>query len=411
MNTRGAHDSFMDDYLLSQILSLFSFEDGKTTSLVCKRWLQHFRLRRCIFRAGYPEMQLFLARWPQCRFVYKPTYTISANSNISGIKRLEAGVSGNLSASKFKKLEMLDLRGISILTNAQALVNVDVLHLTEVEVDDYSAFGNQSELYLRRVNITHLVNLATIQKVSLVDCRQVTDISALSRVPDLALAGMSGKVDFSCLGGQTKLSLERCFISDVSGLGQVHSLSLSFCGHVNDVTALSSACILHVINCGGVIRFAAVGSHKELLVRGCVVNDVIWCNPMKLFLYRNRGHDLRWLTHSGSNLRILELTGLLVNVAFLMHMPLLEIFMIYPDLESTVYDFSVIRHHANLYHLQVPGVNSELLDILVSMPKLRQLKYYAAIGSLVPGVRLEMILVAKNYFAIPTFSKLPTEFR
>ena len=65
----------------------------------------------------------------------------------------------------------------------------------------------------------------------------VTDVSALGNVHTLRLYNCRGVTDVSALGNVHNLLLYRCFgVNDVSALGKVHTLDLSRCSGVTDVS-------------------------------------------------------------------------------------------------------------------------------------------------------------------------------
>ena len=69
----------------------------------------------------------------------------------------------------------------------------------------------------------------------------VEDVSGLTHVHELSLAGCKQVKDVSALGGTHTLSLRGCSgIEDVDALGNVHTLDLHGCSSITDVSALGN---------------------------------------------------------------------------------------------------------------------------------------------------------------------------
>ena len=95
-------------------------------------------------------------------------------------------------------------------------------------------------------NETHLICFKCIDKT-------VTDVSALGNVHTLDLEGCTGITDVSALGNVHTLYLRGCKgITDVSALGNVHSLDLKFCNGITDVSALGNVHSLNLSYCRGI---------------------------------------------------------------------------------------------------------------------------------------------------------------
>ena len=81
--------------------------------------------------------------------------------------------------------------------------------------------------------------------LKLIYCDRVTDVSALGNVHTLNLTCCRKVTDVSALGKVHTLNLRGCSrVTDVSALGKVHTLNLSSCDGVTDVSALGKVPIL-----------------------------------------------------------------------------------------------------------------------------------------------------------------------
>jgi hypothetical protein len=85
-----------------------------------------------------------------------------------------------------------------------------------------------------------LINNASSQlNLNLSGRVQLTDVSALGHVPTLDLSYCDQLRDVSALGHAHTLNLRGCGqITDVSALGYVHTLNMSGCRQLRDVSAL-----------------------------------------------------------------------------------------------------------------------------------------------------------------------------
>ena len=78
-------------------------------------------------------------------------------------------------------------------------------------------------------------------QIKLIDCPDVTDVSMLGNVHTLDLIDCDNVTDVSMLGNGHTLNLSGCFnVTDVSMLGNVHTLNLSDCDNVTDVSMLGN---------------------------------------------------------------------------------------------------------------------------------------------------------------------------
>ena len=91
---------------------------------------------------------------------------------------------------------------------------------------------------------------AIVHTMVLSDCQGINDVSALGGVHTLYLNGCRGIFDFSTLGSVRNLDLSQCpNVVDVSALGGVHTLYLCYCPNVVDVSALGGVHNLYLTGC------------------------------------------------------------------------------------------------------------------------------------------------------------------
>ena len=102
-------------------------------------------------------------------------------------------------------------------------------------------FNPNKQLHLNLTgcdNITDVSALGNIHTLNLSECDNITDVSALGNVHTLYLKKCNNITDVSALKNVHTLDLSRCKnITDVSTLGNVHTLNLAFCDNIIDVRA------------------------------------------------------------------------------------------------------------------------------------------------------------------------------
>ena len=114
-----------------------------------------------------------------------------------------------------------------------------------------------------------LAPLANIHTLDLTGCQQLTDVSALRTVRNLDLT-MTDVEDVSQLGTVDTLILSCCKrITDVSHLGTVRVLILMGCDGVSDVSQLGSVHHLDLSRCCNVGDVSQLGSVHHLNLSGC----------------------------------------------------------------------------------------------------------------------------------------------
>jgi hypothetical protein len=117
------------------------------------------------------------------------------------------------------------------------------------------AFQGLRYLNLRGLLLDDVSFLGKIYCLNLSYCPLLKDVSALSEVKVLFLSSCSSLEDVSALGKVTKLDISSCpKVKDVSVLGKVSDLNLSHCDSIEDISALSNVLILNVAHCYSLSR-------------------------------------------------------------------------------------------------------------------------------------------------------------
>lgn len=125
-------------------------------------------------------------------------------------------------------------------------------------------------------NITNGDILKEVHSLDLSGCPNLYDVSSLGNAYYLNLSNCRRLSDVSSLGAIHTLILSGCNgVSDVSMLGTVHSLDLSHCQNVIDVSALGNVHTLNLRSCHGVQDVSALGGvHSLDLTRCSGIRDV-----------------------------------------------------------------------------------------------------------------------------------------
>jgi hypothetical protein len=131
------------------------------------------------------------------------------------------------------------------------------------------------------INVTQYLldmnpSLGRVHTLDLSRCRGITDVSTLGGVHTLDLSRCRGITDVSTLGGVHDLNLEGCRgITDVSTLGGVHELHLEGCRGITDVSTLGGVHTLDLSRCRGTTDVSTLGGVHDLNLEGCTsVTDV-----------------------------------------------------------------------------------------------------------------------------------------
>ena len=108
-------------------------------------------------------------------------------------------------------------------------------------------------------DITDVNNLEGVHTLDLSCCFNLLEISKLTDIQVLALS-LNNITDVSALGGVHKLNLGGCpNIMDVSALGGVHTLNLCRCRNITDVSCLSGVHTMNLTYCYNITGMDALG--------------------------------------------------------------------------------------------------------------------------------------------------------
>ena len=125
-------------------------------------------------------------------------------------------------------------------------------------------------------DITDVSFLGNVHTLCFSGFNSISDVSALGHMHNLVLYCCSGISDVSALGNVHTLDLTRCTgISDVSALGHVHTLTLSGCTGISDVSALVNVHDLDLSHCIGIRDVSTLGNVHTLKLTCCTsIRDV-----------------------------------------------------------------------------------------------------------------------------------------
>jgi hypothetical protein len=112
--------------------------------------------------------------------------------------------------------------------------------------------------------------LGQVHSLNLSYCSDISDVSTLGHVHTLNLRGCRNISDVSALGHVHTLNLRGCHnISDVSALGHVHTLNLRGCRNISDVSALGHVHTLNLRGCRNISDVSALGHVHTLNLSEC----------------------------------------------------------------------------------------------------------------------------------------------
>ena len=97
------------------------------------------------------------------------------------------------------------------------------------------------DILFRNIVLSKIFNPNKQLHLNLSGCDNITDVSSLGNVHTLDLSFCENITDVSALGKVHTLYLSYCNkITDVSALGNVYTLDLSYCDNITDVSALAN---------------------------------------------------------------------------------------------------------------------------------------------------------------------------
>ena len=179
------------------------------------------------------------------------------------------------------KLSLRDI--IALMGTAQKIRNVICNEWTGVSGDGVSCLVKLQTMsslvkFVERIRPSFPTTFKWNIKLCKIDVTSVKEdvMLALGDVHSLELTRCTGVTDVSMVGNVHKLVLTKCTgVTDVSALGSVHSLYLFECTGVKDVSALGRVHKLHLDKCTGVTDVSMLGRVHKLILRRCIdITDV-----------------------------------------------------------------------------------------------------------------------------------------
>ena len=130
-------------------------------------------------------------------------------------------------------------------------------------------------ILFRNIVLNKIFNPIKQLHLNLNGCKNITDVSTLGNVHTLDLSYCE-ITDVSALGNVHTLNLRYCEnITDVSALGNVHTLILSECENITDVSALGHVHTLNLWRCYKITDVSALGNVHTLILWKCInITDV-----------------------------------------------------------------------------------------------------------------------------------------
>jgi hypothetical protein len=154
-----------------------------------------------------------------------------------------------LSLELSNKVDFVDLEDIEYIENIK---KVHGLNLSNTNINDVSIFSKVHTLSLNNCkNVSDVSALGGVHSLNLSNTN-ISDVSIFSKVHTLSLNNCKNVSDVSALGGVHTLNLRNTNVSDVSALAGVHILDLRCCWKVRDVSALNGVYKLNLCGCNNV---------------------------------------------------------------------------------------------------------------------------------------------------------------
>ena len=168
-------------------------------------------------------------------------------------------------------LNLSECENISILGNSKTIWNCNTLDLSNCNnIKDVSMFKNVNTLDLSWCNkITNVSMLGNVDTLDLSWCDKIKDISMLYNVRVLYLSHctnitnitnnkskdlnnkFSNEIKWRC----QKLDLSYTNITDISMLGNISILDLSYCDNITDISMLGNGHALYLSNCKNIVKW------------------------------------------------------------------------------------------------------------------------------------------------------------
>jgi hypothetical protein len=140
---------------------------------------------------------------------------------------------------------------IQPIANNYVFTLVSLISLTILHLDPMLSFQQFSRVYFLRINY----------------CQQLTRVDCFANVPILSLTGCCGIISFQGLGKQRYLDLSETDISDTDmfALSDVHTLVLTQCHRLTDLSMLVKTVLLTALSCKGLVEVVLSGRDYEVV--------------------------------------------------------------------------------------------------------------------------------------------------
>ena len=173
-------------------------------------------------------------------------------------------------------LGLVDELGGRIAYQVLKGVKITSLNLndTDYEVIDENILGPHLEKLslIYCMQLIDISNLGYVRELELSMCPKVRDVGALGKVYKLSIGGSGIPVSYEgieALSNVHELVIYNCTITDVSPLANVHNLALYNCPNLTDISSLSSVQKLTLDNCQAIIDVDALHTVPDLTLNCC----------------------------------------------------------------------------------------------------------------------------------------------
>ena len=189
--------------------------------------------------------------------------------DLSGCKQIT-----NADLVHFSDTKTLNLSGCRLISDVSMLSHLNGLDISKCRyIEDVRPLSKLHTLILHCCPITDVSALGYVDNLDLSWCYNLTDVSALGNVKNLNLSGCPNLTDVSALGNVIDLNLNSCDnITDVSALGKVRKLNLSSCDNITDVSALINVENLNLSACKNITDIPCFNA-KILDLSCCEITD------------------------------------------------------------------------------------------------------------------------------------------
>ena len=180
--------------------------------------------------------------------------------------------------STFNGLSKLKIRKCDSIKQVSGLVNITLLELEECnELKVIKCLHAVSELRVKGCRkFTTMHDLTAVKHVYIAKCCQLTSLKGLENVPRISLVYGDGikTVDISCEGKEIVFD-KMNYLKDIQRLEKARNVSLLYCRNLTEVSALRDVAIVTIVQCSNIIDVSALRNTKVLTLTNCCgITDV-----------------------------------------------------------------------------------------------------------------------------------------